>query len=133
MNQHHESISLAAGIFLIDKKIMDQLWSVWDEMFKVPTTNKYHQSVAEYKICICGKATELKIIQHFVPVDGVNGQDSIAAHITVTVVQAGPDRWHERLKQLGLLQLAQETQSGAADELIGMLQVLKLKERFHDY
>lgn len=43
MNQHHESISLAAGIFLIDKKIMDQLWSVWDEMFKVPKTNKYHQ------------------------------------------------------------------------------------------
>lgn len=36
MNQHHEGISLTAGIFLIDKEIMDQLWSVWDEMFKVP-------------------------------------------------------------------------------------------------
>lgn len=49
----------------------------------------------------------------------------------MTVLQAGPDGWHERLKQLRLLQLAQETQSGAADELIGVLQVLKLKERFH--
>lgn len=37
MNQHHESISLTAGIFLIDQEIMDQLWSIWDEMFKVPT------------------------------------------------------------------------------------------------
>lgn len=36
MNQHHEGISLTAGIFFIDKKIMDQLWSIWDEMFKVP-------------------------------------------------------------------------------------------------
>lgn len=37
MNQHHESISLTAGIFFIDQEIMDQLWSIWDEMFKVPT------------------------------------------------------------------------------------------------
>lgn len=36
MNQHHESIPLTAGIFLIDKKIMDQLGSVWDEMVKIP-------------------------------------------------------------------------------------------------
>lgn len=40
MNQHHESISLTAGIFLIDKKIMDQLWSIWDEMFEVPAKKK---------------------------------------------------------------------------------------------
>lgn len=43
MDQHHERISLAAGIFLIDKKIMNQLWSIWDELFKVPTRNKDHQ------------------------------------------------------------------------------------------
>lgn len=36
MNQHHESISLTAGVFLIDEKIMDQLRSIWDEMLKVP-------------------------------------------------------------------------------------------------
>lgn len=70
--------------------------------------------------------------QRFLPVDGVNSQDSITAHITVTVLKAGPDRWHERLKQLGLLQLAQEAQSGATDELIGMLQVLKKKEAYED-
>lgn len=40
MDQHHESISLTAGVFLIDKKIMDQLWSVRDEMLKVPETSK---------------------------------------------------------------------------------------------
>lgn len=67
----------------------------------------------------------------FIPVDCVNGQDSIAAHITVTVLQTGPDGRHERLEQLRLLQFAQETQCGATDELIGMLQVLQLKEIFH--
>ena len=36
MNQHHESISLTAGVFLIDEKIMDQLRSIWDEVLKVP-------------------------------------------------------------------------------------------------
>ena len=40
MDQHHESISFTAGIFLIDKEIMDQLWSIWDEIFKVPAQNK---------------------------------------------------------------------------------------------
>lgn len=71
--------------------------------------------------------TNGRVLIKFIPVDGVNCQDSIAAHITVTVFQAGPDRWHERLEQLRLLQLAQETQSGATDELVGMLQVLKSK------
>lgn len=47
----------------------------------------------------------------------------------MTMLQAGSDRWHEGLKQLRLLQFAQETQSGATDELIGMLQVLEFKER----
>ena len=36
MNEHHESISLAAGIFFIHKKIMDQLRGIWDKIFKVP-------------------------------------------------------------------------------------------------
>lgn len=61
-----------------------------------------------------------------VPVDGIYGQDSISTHIAVTVLQAGPDRRHERLKQLRLFQLAQKTQRGATDELIGVLQILKL-------
>ncbi len=41
MNQHHKSISLAACVFLIYKKIMNQLRGVWDQMLKVPKqTNK---------------------------------------------------------------------------------------------
>lgn len=70
-------------------------------------------------------------ISQLLPIDGVNGQDSIAAHVTVSVLQAGSDCWHERLQQLWLLQFTQETQSGATDELIGMLQVLKLEVQFH--
>lgn len=123
MNQHHESVSLTAGIFLVDQKIMDQLWSVWDQMFKVPETNRHHQLLVRWPL------SQHKITEPSVPVDGVNSQDGVPAHIAVTVLQAGPDRRHERLEQLRLLQLAQETQSGAADELIGMLQVLVLTER----
>lgn len=59
------------------------------------------------------------------PEDGVNGQDGISSHIAVTVLQTGTDRWHEWLQQLRLLQFTEETQRGATDELIGMLQVLR--------
>lgn len=65
---------------------------------------------------------------NFAPVDGVNCQDSVAPHVAVTVLQAGPDGWHERLQQLRLLQLAQEAQGGATDELVGMLQVLGCRD-----
>lgn len=68
-----------------------------------------------------------------VPIDGVNGQDGISSHITVTVLQTGPDGWHERLQQLWLLQFAQETQRGATDELIGMLKVLKSQYQYHHW
>ena len=59
------------------------------------------------------------------PVDGVDGQDGVAAHVAVSVLQAGPDGRHQGLQQLRLLQLAEETQGGATDELVGMLQVLQ--------
>lgn len=35
MNQHHESVSLTAGVFLVDEEIVDQLWSIRDEVLKV--------------------------------------------------------------------------------------------------
>lgn len=69
--------------------------------------------------------TSRKSVSEVAPVDGVNGQDGVSSHITVAVLQAGADRWHERLQQLRLLQFAEKTQRGATDELIGMLQVLK--------
>lgn len=60
-----------------------------------------------------------------VPVDGVDGQDGVAAHVAVPVLQAGADGRHQRLQQLRLLQLAQKAQRGAADELVWVLQILK--------
>lgn len=40
MNQHHESVSLTAGVFLIDEEIVDQLWSVRNQILKVPEQMK---------------------------------------------------------------------------------------------
>lgn len=126
MNQHHESVSLTAGIFLIDKEIMDQLWSIGDEMFKVPIKRR---KIIISCLSFTQKHVERKGNKVIVPIDGVDGQDSVTAHIAVTVLQAGSDGWHEGLEQLGLLQLAQKTQSGATDELIGMLEILKWKDK----
>lgn len=125
MNQHHESISLTAGVLFIHQKIMDQLWSVWDEMLKIPEIIRLvtNEQSSELIFMHYGNLNYFMVV---VPVDGIYGQDSISTHVAVTVLQAGPDSWHERLKQLRLFQLAQKTQSGATDELIGMLQVLKL-------
>ena len=59
-----------------------------------------------------------------IPEDGVNGHDSIASDVGVTMLQTGTDRWHQRLQQLWLLQLAQEAQGGATNEFIRVLQIL---------
>lgn len=111
---------------------MDQLWSIWDEVFKVPGTDTYSQSLGrestpdKHRFCPSRQSSA-------VPVDGVNGQDGISAHVAVTVLQTGPDGRHERLQQLWLLQFAQETQRGATDELVGMLQVLKPQYQYHHW
>lgn len=60
-----------------------------------------------------------------VPVDGVNGQHGVAAHIAVPVLQARADGRHQGLQQLCFLQLAEKAQSGASDKLIWVLEVLK--------
>ena len=59
-------------------------------------------------------------------VDGEYGHDGVAAHVVVLVVETGLDRGHERLEQLGLLQLAQEAQRRAANELVRVLQVASI-------
>lgn len=59
-----------------------------------------------------------------VPVDGVDGQDSITSDIGVSVFQTLPDGGHQWLQQLCLLQLTQEPQGGASDKLIRVLQIL---------
>lgn len=56
-----------------------------------------------------------------VPVDGVDGEDSIASDVGVSVFQALPYGGHQWLQQLRLLQLTQEPQGGAPDKLIGVL------------
>lgn len=58
------------------------------------------------------------------PVNGVDGEDSIASDIGVSVFQTLPDGGHQWLQQLCLLQLTQEPQGGAPDKLIGVLQIL---------
>lgn len=58
------------------------------------------------------------------PVDGVNCQDSVPAHVAVPVLQARADGWHQRLQQLCFLQLAEKTESGASDKLIWVLKIL---------
>ena len=59
------------------------------------------------------------------PVDGEDSHDGIASHVGVPVLQTGLDGRHQRLQQLGLLQLAQEAQRRAADVLVRVLQVLR--------
>lgn len=59
-----------------------------------------------------------------VPVNGVDGQDSITSDIGVSVFQTLPDGGHQWLQQLRLLQLTQEPQGGAPDKLIRVLQIL---------
>lgn len=72
MNQHHECISLAAGIFLIDKKIMDQLWSIRDEIFKIPKPKR--QSIACSLINMASNMYKwkAKLMEQFVPIDGID-------------------------------------------------------------
>lgn len=59
-----------------------------------------------------------------VPVNSVDGQDSVASDIGVSVFQTLPDGGHQWLQQLRLLQLTQEPQGGASDKLIRVLQIL---------
>lgn len=40
MNQHHKSVSLATGIFFIHQKVVDQFWSIWDQVIKISGRNK---------------------------------------------------------------------------------------------
>ena len=58
------------------------------------------------------------------PVDGVDGEDGVAPDVGVSVLQTGPYGRHQWLQELRLLQLTQEAQCGAADELIWVLEVL---------
>lgn len=55
---------------------------------------------------------------------GEDGEDCVAPDVGVSMLQTGSYGWHQRLQQLGLLQLAEEPQSWAPQELIGMLQIL---------
>ena len=101
VDQHHECISLARGVLFSFEVAVDQLWSVRDQTVKVPvqTTTALvepNRHMSSY--------TALHS-----PVDGVNGQHSISADVGVSVLKAGPDGRHQRLKKLGLLQLTKKT------------------------
>ena len=66
-------------------------------------------------------------------VDGEDGEDGIASHVRVLVLKALTNRGHERLEQLGLLELAQEAQRRAFDELVRVLQVLAVCVAHEDH
>ena len=57
-------------------------------------------------------------------VDHVDGQDGVAAHIRVAVLEAGSDRRDKRLEDLGLLELAEEAKCAATNVLIRMLKIV---------
>ena len=52
---------------------------------------------------------------------GGNGKDSVLADVCVSMVQTRSGRREERLNQLGLSKLAQESESVASNVFIGML------------
>lgn len=52
---------------------------------------------------------------------GGNGEDGVLADVCVSMLQTRSGRREERLNQLGLSKLAQESESVASDVFIGML------------
>ena len=58
------------------------------------------------------------------PVQRIDGEHSIPAHIGVPVLQAGQDGGYQRLQDLLLPDSAQEAQGDAPDVLVGVLQVV---------
>ena len=57
-------------------------------------------------------------------IQGIDGQDCVAAHIRVPVVKAGKDGGYERLKDLHLPYPAEEPQGDAPQVLVGVLKVV---------
>ena len=58
------------------------------------------------------------------PVDGVDGENSVPPDVGVAMLQAGTDGGHQGLQEFRLLQLAEEAQRRATDELVGVLEIL---------
>ena len=58
------------------------------------------------------------------PVQGIDGEHSVPAHVGVPVLQAGQDGGYQRLQDLLLPDSAQEAQGDAPDVLVGVLQVV---------
>ena len=57
-------------------------------------------------------------------VETENGEDGVAAHVRVAMVQVVLHRGHERLQQFDVLELAHEPQSTPADVLVGVVEVV---------
>lgn len=53
-----------------------------------------------------------------------DGKNGILANICMTVLEAGSCRGEQGLNELGLAQLAEESQSIASNVFVGMLQVI---------
>lgn len=74
---------------------------------------------------------ELRAVGHEpfkVLVNGENCKHSIPTHVRMTMLQTIADNRHQRLKQFGLFQFAQESERWSTKKLIRMLQILRFNE-----
>lgn len=55
--------------------------------------------------------------------DGINGQHSVSSDVGMSVLKVGSDSFNERLEQLLVVQLAEETKCTSSHVLIGIVQV----------
>lgn len=101
--------------------------------------NEHHEGVSLTRhilLALEEVSNDLRRVGHEeveVLVDGEDGEDGIASHVRVLVLKALTNRGHERLEQLGLLELAEEAQRRAFDELVRVLQVLAVRVAHEDH
>lgn len=114
--------------YLIDKFNNDQLQNITERIHLLNAAaeviqssllvrmNQHHEGIplaAHVLLPLQEVGDHLGRVRHQkveVLVNGEHGHDSIATHIAVLVLETGPDAWHQRLQQLGFLELAQEAE-----------------------
>jgi hypothetical protein len=56
-------------------------------------------------------------------VDAVNGENGVATHIAMTMLEVGNDRTNQGLQQFEFLEFGDETKSTSSNVLVGMFEV----------
>lgn len=65
--------------------------------------------------------------------DGSDGEDSILAHVCVTVFETGSGGGEERFDELGFAELAEEAKGVASDVFVRMLEVVPYAVAYQDH